>query len=55
MKQSKVKKHTVGFFRNDAEVPFINLEMFETIKQATGIPHSGVTVTGMSHSFGMLV
>ena len=39
MKQAKVRKHTVGFFRNDAEAPFINLEMFETIKQATGIPH----------------
>ena len=39
MKQAKVRKHTVGFFRNDAEVPFINLEMFETIKDATGIPH----------------
>ena len=39
MKQAKVRKHTVGFFRNDAEVPFINLEMFETIEQATGIPH----------------
>ena len=39
MKQAKVRKHTVGFFRNDAEVPFINLEMFDTIDQATGIPH----------------
>jgi len=39
MKRAKVRKHTVGFFRNDAEVPFINLDMFETIKDATGIPH----------------
>ena len=39
MKQSKVRKHTVGFFRNDAEVPFINLEKFKTIEDATGIPH----------------
>ena len=39
MKQAKVRKHTVGFFRNDAKVPFINLEMFDTISEATGIPH----------------
>ena len=39
MKQAKVRNRTVGFFRADAEVPFINLEMFETIKDATGIPH----------------
>ena len=39
MKQAKVKRHTVGFFRKDAEVPFINLEMFETITAATSIPH----------------
>ena len=39
MKQAKVRRHTVGFFRNDAEVPFINLEMFETITAATSIPH----------------
>tara|TARA_Y100001937_G_C6945474_1_gene252285 strand:+ start:167 stop:556 length:390 start_codon:yes stop_codon:yes gene_type:complete len=39
MKQAKVRKHTIGFFRNDTQVPFINLEMFDTIKAATGIPH----------------
>ena len=39
MKRAKVRKHTVGFFRSDAEVPFISLEMFDTIKDATGIPH----------------
>ena len=39
MKQAKVKRHTVGFFRKDAEAPFINLEMFETITAATSIPH----------------
>ena len=39
MKQAKVRRHTVGFFRNDAEVPFINLEKFETITAATSIPH----------------
>ena len=39
MKQAKVRRHTVGFFKRDAEVPFINLSMFDTIKDATGIPH----------------
>ena len=39
MKQAKVRRHTAGFFRNDAEVPFINLEKFETITAATSIPH----------------
>ena len=39
MKRAKVRRHTVGFFRQDAEVPFINLSMFETVKAATGIPH----------------
>ena len=39
MKRAKVRRHTVGFFRQDAEAPFINLSMFETVKAATGIPH----------------
>jgi hypothetical protein len=39
MKRAKVKKHTVGFFREDAEAPFINLEKFETVTAATSIPH----------------
>jgi hypothetical protein len=39
MKQSKVRRGTVGFFRQDAEVPFINLSKFETITAATSIPH----------------
>jgi len=39
MKRAKVRRRTVGFFRHDADVPFINLSMFETIKDATGIPH----------------
>ncbi len=39
MKQAKVRNRMSGWFRNDAEVPFINLEMFETVEQATGIPH----------------
>ena len=39
MKHAKVRNRTVGFFRRDAEAPFINLEMFKTIEEATGIPH----------------
>ena len=39
MKRAKVRNNTVGFFRHDAEVPVINLEMVVTFKHATGIPH----------------
>lgn len=39
MKQSKVRNRTVGFFRREVDVPFINLEMFSTIDEATSIPH----------------
>jgi len=39
MKQAKVRNKTYGWFRRDAEVPFINLEKFSTISDATSIPH----------------
>ena len=55
MKQEKVKRHTVGFFRNDAEVPFINLEMFELSQPQPAFPTIGVMGMVMCHSFGMLV
>ena len=48
MKQAKVRKHTVGFFRNDAEVPFINLEMFETITAATQISQKSSQLMAMA-------
>ena len=54
MKQAKVRRHTVGFFEHDAEVPFINLSMFETIEDATGIPHYWRDADGKYRSSGML-
>ena len=39
VKRAKVRNRTVGFFRHDAEVPFINLNKFATIADAVGIPH----------------
>ena len=39
MNRRKVKNNTVGFFRQDTEVPFVNLEMFDTVDDAMSIPH----------------
>ena len=39
MRQAKVKNGTVGFLREDADLPFINLHLFETMKEVYTIPH----------------
>ncbi len=39
MNQAKVKRGVVGFFKKDTMAPFVSLEEFTTITEATGIPH----------------